>query len=96
MAIPYPVLEVETIPLGSLVASTVFRYGTRLREDYTREGLLDFIFFCDGAFRDYTVPRLAIGYQLDTFRGALFARLTTGEQPAIETSDRFFILFYLF
>jgi hypothetical protein len=69
----------------------VFRFGTGLRKDYTREALLDFILFCDDAFRDYTVPRLAIGYQLDTFRGALFARLTTGEQPAIEASDGFYL-----
>jgi hypothetical protein len=83
MAFPYLVLDVETIPHGSFVASTMLRYGTRLREDYTRELSLDFIFFCDDAFRDiYTVPRLAIGYQLDIFRGALFVRLTYGEQPA--------------
>jgi hypothetical protein len=91
MAIPCPVLEVETIPHGSLVASTAFRYGTRLREDYTREVLLlDFISFATTCFgTSYTIPRLAIGYHLlDTFRGALFARLTTGDRSFLIFSAR--------
>jgi hypothetical protein len=54
MAIPYPVLEVETIPHGSLIASTMFGYGARLREDYTREVLLDFIPFATTRFG--TIP----------------------------------------
>jgi hypothetical protein len=63
----------------------------RLREKFCRNLFLLRI-RVSGLYRTATSDCIL---ELDTFRGALFARLTTGEKPATEASVRF-IFIYLF